>query len=403
MRTLHIDLKRLLAALLAALLCTGAAMPAMAEGGYEAVVAVDSMGVYARQSPHDYLGALPRGTRVTVVDTSGAAALISYRGYTGIARVSDMEAAESETATEITVETTTSKPVVAVRDTRVYRQASTSSRYITIKAGTTMNLLGVNGSCAKVERGGAIGYMAYSHLGEPASTTPTETTEAQLEWREANVPAVTTTLTRVYQRPDTSSRYVTVDKGLKLTLLAVSGSIAKVGSGSAVGYMDLADLASDSGTQTTERPASGNPFSSGSNEAVIYKFLTGQMNLNRAAAMGVMANIKYESGYRPGSDGDRGTSYGICQWHLGRKTNLINWCTENSYDYTTLEGQLWFLQYELNTRYPSVYSYLKRVEDSGEGAYDAAYYFCFNFESPAARTAQSTARGKYARDTLYGL
>ena len=37
------------------------------------------------------------------------------------------------------------------------------------------------------------------------------------------------------------------------------------------------------------------------------------------------------------------------------------------------------------------------------GAYDAGYYFCFNFEAPAARTSQSTKRGNYAKDTLYPM
>ena len=405
--------KRLLSALLA-LLLIAAAMPAMAASSFEAVVTSDSMPVYAQTAPHDYLGALPRGTRVTVLDYVNGVALILYRGYEGVARVSDMQRVADEP--ETTVEApTAAKPVIALRDTRVYRQASVSSRYVTVQAGTQMNLLAVNGNCAKVERGGAVGYMVYSHLGDPGSaletteeTTPTETTETTVEWREYNLPVVTTQATRVYQQPSASSRSIAVGKGMKLTLLALSGSCAKVGRGSAVGYMDASHLTRDE-AGSEESPESqptrtgSNPFAAGSNESVIYSFLTGEGGYNRAAAMGIMANIKYESGYRPTVVGDGGTSYGICQWHLGRKTNLINWCTENNYDYNTLEGQLRFLKYELTTRYTSVHNYLKRVEDSDEGAYDAAYYFCFNFEAPAARTSQSTARGRFARDTLYRL
>lgn len=409
--------KRLLPLLLSLLIFLGATPPAVASGSFEAVVAAESMAVYAREAPHDYLGALPRGTQVTVLAYSGSAALIQYKGYTGIARVTDMTVAsygeeEGEDETEPTVETTTNKPVVAARDTRVYQRPSASSRYVAVKAGTQMNLLGVNGSCAKVERGGAVGYAVFSHLAEPGDVeTPEEPAPTEPETPEVtvyNIAAVTTQSARIYQKASTSSRYVTVDKGFKVTLVAVSGSCAKVSRGSAVGYMDVASLKPDDGSEETptEEPTKrkpSNPFASGSNEAVIYSFLVGEGGFNRAAAMGIMANIRYESGYRPTCEGDRGTSYGICQWHLGRKTNLINWCTENGYDYKTLEGQLRFLKYELSTRYPSVHSYLKRVEDSAEGAYDAAYYFCFNFEAPAARTSQSTARGKYARDTLYNL
>jgi len=125
------------------------------------------------------------------------------------------------------------------------------------------------------------------------------------------------------------------------------------------------------------------------------------MKLNRAATMGVMANIYWESGYKAVIDGDGGTSYGLCQWHAGRKTRLINWCTEKGLDYNSVEGQMRYLQYELPNFYPSVDSYIRQVENTAEGAYDAAYYFCFNFEAPANRTAQSTKRGNYAKDTLF--
>jgi hypothetical protein len=126
-----------------------------------------------------------------------------------------------------------------------------------------------------------------------------------------------------------------------------------------------------------------------------------EIGYNRAAAMGVMANIKYESSYNPNCNGDGGTSYGICQWHAGRKNNLICYCDEYGLDYTTLEGQLRFLKYELASRYPAVHSYLKNVDNTADGAYDAGYYFCFNFEAPAARTSQSTKRATYAMETLF--
>ena len=95
--------------------------------------------------------------------------------------------------------------------------------------------------------------------------------------------------------------------------------------------------------------------------------MVSEMGYNRAAAMGVLANIKYESSYNPDCNGDGGTSYGICQWHAGRKTNLISWCEENLLDYTTLDGQLRFFKYEITSRYASVHSYLRDVENSADG------------------------------------
>ena len=53
-------------------------------------------------------------------------------------------------------------------------------------------------------------------------------------------------------------------------------------------------------------PKAANPFPADSNEHAIYAFLLGEMGYNRAAAMGVMANIKYESGYKPTSSSSTG-------------------------------------------------------------------------------------------------
>ena len=125
------------------------------------------------------------------------------------------------------------------------------------------------------------------------------------------------------------------------------------------------------------------------------------MGYNAAAAAGLLANISAESGFRPTINGDSGRSYGICQWFSSRKTRLINFCQNRGLDYTTLYAQLRFLDYELETYYPSVDRYMKNVDNSPEGAYDAAYYFCYNFEAPANRTGQSTSRAKAAKTIFY--
>lgn len=396
----------LLAALLMLALLAAAAPAALAEGSFQAVVSVDSMKVYAQEAPYTYLGALSRGTEVTVVAWSGRAALIQYGGRTGIAQVSDLTRVAA-TAQAETTETALNKPMVATRDTRIYKKADTSSSYKKVKAGTSIQLLAVNGNCAKISRNGKVGYMLYSHLGEPGAETTTETTETASETtadvKTGSAPVVASQSTRIYATADLSGDSISVGKGTAMTLLAIRGDCAMVEKNGAIGYTALSNLEKASNSGGSSSTPKGNPFSAGSNEYTIYAFLTGEMGYNRAAAMGVMANIKYESGYRPVCNGDSGTSYGICQWHAGRKTNLINYCTENGLDYTTLEAQLQFFRYEITSRYSSVHSYLKGVENTAEGAYDAGYYFCFNYEAPAARTSQSTKRGTYARDTLFGM
>lgn len=136
------------------------------------------------------------------------------------------------------------------------------------------------------------------------------------------------------------------------------------------------------------------------NEKKAFTFFTETMGLNPAAACGIMANIKAESGFTSNITGGGG-SYGICQWLGVRKTRLQNWCSSKGYDYTSLNGQLRFLQYELKTYFPSVNNYLKNVSNTSSGAYNAAYYFCYHFEAPANTASTSAYRGSLAKSTYW--
>lgn len=133
-----------------------------------------------------------------------------------------------------------------------------------------------------------------------------------------------------------------------------------------------------------------------SNEELIYLFLTQEMNLNCAAACGILANIKAESSFRPTAYNSSGGSYGICQWTGSRKTRLQNYCKDAGLDYTTLTGQLYYLEYELENHYTKTLTYIRGVENSAQGAYDAGYYWCYNFEVPANRESRSRSRGETA-------
>ena len=120
-----------------------------------------------------------------------------------------------------------------------------------------------------------------------------------------------------------------------------------------------------------------------SNEKQVFDYLTGTMKLNSAAACGVLSNIRSESGFDPNVYGDNGTSYGICQWHNSRFTNLKNYCNKHGYNYKSLSGQLKFLNHELSNSYKGTLNYLKKVSNSANGAYNAGYYWCYHFERPA--------------------
>lgn len=137
------------------------------------------------------------------------------------------------------------------------------------------------------------------------------------------------------------------------------------------------------------------------NETVIYNFLVTTMGLNPAGACGVLVNIEYESDFDPHCYGDGGTSYGICQWHQDRFSRLRSFCAANGFDYTTVEGQLHYLNFELKNYYPSVYDYLRNVPNTSEGAYNAAYHWCYYFEVPANREYQASVRGSRAMSAYW--
>lgn len=136
------------------------------------------------------------------------------------------------------------------------------------------------------------------------------------------------------------------------------------------------------------------------NIPIIFDFLVDEMGLNSAAACGVLANIEKESNFNPALYGDSGSSYGICQWHNGRFENLKAFCDKNGYSWKTLEGQLQFLKYELNTNKTDtgkIIDRLKNVENTAEGAYQAGYDWCYYFERPANKVSKSETRGSNAQ------
>ena len=112
--------------------------------------------------------------------------------------------------------------------------------------------------------------------------------------------------------------------------------------------------------------------------------------LNAAAGCGIAGNIWHESRFNTASIGDNGTSFGICQWHLGRGAAMkkmagSNWASN-------LTGQLNYLYYELTTSYTSVYNVLTSVPNNESGARKAADVFVRKFEVPANVNYQSSIR-----------
>ena len=137
------------------------------------------------------------------------------------------------------------------------------------------------------------------------------------------------------------------------------------------------------------------------NADYIFEYLTKKLGYNEAAACGIMANIRCESTFNPHAWNAGGGSYGLCQWTGGRYGRLQSWCRSNGYDYTTIDGQLAYLEFELKSYYSGVENYLRSVPNTADGAYDAGQYYCYHFEAPASRGSVSHYRGGLASGTFW--
>ena len=140
------------------------------------------------------------------------------------------------------------------------------------------------------------------------------------------------------------------------------------------------------------------PRSVFANKNAIFSYLVSNLGMSNAGACGVLANIQSESNFDTACVGDHGTSYGLCQWHLDRKSKLIKFCTDNGYDLNSIPGQLEYLAKELGEDYSGVLTAMKNAPNTEDGAYQAAYTWCVDFESPENENAMGKIRGGVAKN-----
>lgn len=127
--------------------------------------------------------------------------------------------------------------------------------------------------------------------------------------------------------------------------------------------------------------------------SIVYRFLTEEMQLNSAAASGVIANMISESGIRTTALGDNGSSYGLCQWHNERWDKLSQYASFYGKPMEDIETQLHFFMEETVSDYPELYQELLEVDDSELGAYRAGYIMSECYERPLAAEAAAENRG----------
>ena len=142
-----------------------------------------------------------------------------------------------------------------------------------------------------------------------------------------------------------------------------------------------------------------------SDEYSIYQFLVTEFSLPPASAVGIISNLWTESRWNPNALGDGGTSYGLCQWHNERWDNLRSFCDTNGYDWESVEGQLRFLKYEIESdaSFSAMLSNMRTYPNDPDGAYQAAYDFCIIFERPSDAEQKADQRGDNASDVFYPM
>ena len=303
---------------------------------------------------------------------------------------------------------------VTAQGAYVYQTRSTSAARMPVAQGRVLTVVAYDDTWAQVFNGSFYAFIPRAHIARASQTaqptvaptaTPAPTSGVV---QESFTATVTAQGARVYQSPSTDAVSSSLAYGSTVTVVAYDDTWAQISNGSQLGFTQRSNLTPGivAVATPTPTPAAGSfeeLVESGkySNEELTFLYLTREAGLNAAAACGVMANIKAESSFRPTAYNSNGGSYGICQWTGGRKTRLQNYCEDNGLDYTTIYGQLCFLEYELRNYYSKVWKYITAVDNTADGAYDAGYYFCYHFEVPANRASRSVTRGNSARDTYW--
>ena len=115
---------------------------------------------------------------------------------------------------------------VASADTGVYREGTCSTLWGTLPAGTVLPVERLSTGFVTVTVNGATGYI---------NATATRALERG-DLLYATQP------TRVYKRPNTACRYITVPRGTTVTFVAMSGKIVQVERNGVTGYMTIDHL-----------------------------------------------------------------------------------------------------------------------------------------------------------------
>lgn len=146
------------------------------------------------------------------------------------------------------------------------------------------------------------------------------------------------------------------------------------------------------------------------NKDVIFNYLVTNMGLSTAAAVGIMTNIKHESGFNPGQmeygySWEGGAGYGLCQWTdyprtagKGNRTKLVKFARSKGKDKSDMVLQLDFLKQQLESGYGQMMTRMRSYPNTEEGAGEAAKDFCVTYERPANKASTGEKRRKASKE-----
>ena len=136
----------------------------------------------------------------------------------------------------------------------VYQSPKLTGKSVTLSAYSVVNVQATSGNVAQVVNGKSVGYVNLRNL------RPLD---------EVAMTAVSNRVTKVFQKPSTSSRSVTIPKGFRMNVLYYNSTYAIVENAGVVGYAVPSHLDIDTATQGS---APGSAPGSGSDEVVVEKY-----------------------------------------------------------------------------------------------------------------------------------
>jgi N-acetyl-anhydromuramyl-L-alanine amidase AmpD len=157
------------------------------------------------------------------------------------------------------------------------------------------------------------------------------------------------------------------------------------------------DAVNVSNTDSDNSSSDDDGATADSSDSVGYCFniLKKTLGINTAAACGVLGNLMTESGFDPKAS-NNGAHLGIAQWDSSyRYVSMKKYCENNNLSYTSLQGQIKYVCYEIKNSYKTTYDYLKQVANSENGAVLAADFVREKYEGCGEQGMDS--RRKYAK------